>query len=83
MSKKTTDITTKEDKTKKKKVSKGIEPISLKDPHAIKGPGIRKNKREIVEEHKGTVGSQSCKRKLLAELKKKHTFTRKIHAFHN
>ena len=76
-------MTTKEDKPKKNKVSKGIEPISLKDPHAIKGPGKRKDEREIVEEHKETVGSQSCKRKLLTELKKIYTFTRKIHATHS
>ena len=51
-------------------MSKGIEPISPKNPHAISGPGKRKDEREIVEEQEETAVSQSCKRKRLTEVLK-------------
>ena len=43
-------------------MSKGKEPISPKTPHAILGPGNRKNEREIVKEKEETAGSQPCKK---------------------
>ena len=51
-------------------MSKGKEPISPEDPHAILGPGKGKNEREIVEEKEVTAGNQSCKRKRLTEVLK-------------
>ena len=57
----------------KNNMSKGIEPISPKDPHVISGPGKRKDEREIVEEQEETAGSQSCKRKRLTEVLKAPT----------
>ena len=61
--------TPEEDKTKNN-MSKGIETISLKDPHAILGPGKRKDESEIVEEKEETPDSQPCKRKRLTEVLK-------------
>ena len=46
-------------------MSKGIEPISSKDLHAILGPGKRKDEREITEEQEETAGNKFCKRKRL------------------
>ena len=43
-------------------MSKAIESISPKDPHAILGPGKRNDEREIVEEQEETAASQSCKK---------------------
>ena len=40
------------------------------NPHAILGPGKRKNERDIVEEKEETAGSQPCKRKQLTEVLK-------------
>ena len=51
-------------------MSKGMEPISPKDTHAILCPGKRKDEREIVKEQEETEGSQSCKTKRLTEVLK-------------
>ena len=51
-------------------MSKGVEPVSPKDPRAIQGPGKRKDEREIVKEQEETAGSQSYKRKRLTEVLK-------------
>ena len=57
------------------------------DPHAILGPGNRKNERETVEEKEETAGSQPCKRKRLTEVLKAPTpspvKTDSCNAFHN